>query len=635
MPHTLETEIDEALLGTLPPPEAVEVAPEPTPEQLLEEEERKRLFDFDQARIRLQQLVNEFEPEAKETEVRRKLRDVTVNVEALRKSGALDDDETFLPQRIINTNIEREKPAFINYLKNSRRLAIFRCVDKPKLQVDLLEEQFTYGMQYIGWELPHFKCLDGSQSHGWDAVEVVYDDTKPLHVGIEHIGHDKLIFSLDARDIQQCETVIRVYEFTPMQLRRAVLDFNFVKEQVDLLLAKTQDATSKREKTITVYKKFCKYNGVVYVAWFALSDGVKDWLKPPTKLFVGRDVKQVTMQQEEVPVGYLPDGSIETTTVSTPVESFVEMDEALYPIFILPYSESEKQKISEHIGRVNLDEFKQEAQTSIATSFVNGLNRATTTLASPTNDLGNGSTTVKNLDVKLFRGKIMDKPFNFWHPNYPDPSMLSALQYFDVANSQEVGQISFAANNRQDSRKTATEIGAAAQQNSLLNSVQVTLFSIYVRSVYNYVWAIVRNRAVNGKITLLPKEDGTNDLETIDNEFIVLAAGDSDVIQRQEKIQRMKQDWPVVANTPAALVFLADLLKLQYPDDGLKYANLLQQGNPVLMVQALLGIITAPEVLKMLEATIPPEQQAQLQGIIQQASQVVTTQQPQQGQQAA
>jgi hypothetical protein len=198
--------------------------------------------------------------------------------------------------------------------------------------------------------------------------------------------------------------------------------------------------------------------------------------------------------------------------------------------------------------------------------------------------------------------------------------------------------------NREDSRKTAKEMSLAEQQSNLLNSVQLTLFSSYIRGQYSLAWKIVQSQALHGNIKFLlinqPKpqvnpvdqqpligpdgkpmmmDNWVNDLVSIKQTFDIRAAGDVDVIQRNELINQMKQDWPVIATTALAQTFLSDLIMLSYPTKGEAYSKVLMNGQAN-QVQSLSKIVAAmstvlqgmlkdhPEMVKAL----PPDQQAQL-----------------------
>ena len=619
--------------------------------------EQEKLFTFSDAKVHLDRLVKDWNEEIHETERRRKVRKVSVNVKELRDGKKLDQDETLIPVRTIDTNISREQPPVINYLINSRRLCVFTCLNDPLQDTQLLETEFTRGMTYSKWVTPFHKCYDGAQVHGSACVEVVYDSKKPLNVGIEYIPHDELLYPRSVRDIQDAPRIIRTYKVTLTKLKKWVREFDFDEAQVSTLV-RARKQTQKEIETVTIYKLFFKKEGIVYVAWFSLEHGVADWLKKPAKHYLGIEekIKQTIIDP--------------LTGQMSEAESYQDVDIDFYPICLLPYKESEEPEISEYKGRVYLDENKQEAQTAILSSFVNGLTRASNIYASPSTEDGTGSS-LKELDLKLKGGRVLSKPMNFWHPDYPDFQTINALNYFDTANSQETNQVSFAAMNRQDSRKTAKEMSMAENEQMSLNSVQLTLFSTFIREVYSIVWKIVQSQAMrigpDGKPllnfllkvksrqkvnTLMPgqplidpntnevimEQYIENDFETIGKKYEIRAAGDVDVIQRQQKIAQMKQDWPVIANTPLKDRFLADLMKLQYPDVGEAYAKELEKGSIVNAMQSMIArlgtVLTGfvqqhPEDLQ----TMDPNSRNELTSLIQQSQQFIQsmqqTQQPQ------
>jgi hypothetical protein len=626
--------VDQAIDQNYPQAEAL---PVPVPQEETSDVEQQKMFEFSEARTHLQRIVNDWSEEAAETEKRRKERDVDVNVAAMREAGDLDEDETLIPVRVIDTNIIREQPPYVNYLKNSRRLMTFRSLDNPSQDPQLIEQEFTRGMTYSGWETEHYKVIDGSQTHGWACIEVVFDSTKPLNCGLEYIAHDELYWPKSIKKLQDAPRIIRKYEVTNIMLRSWVRDFEFNPEQVNIILAPRKDS-SKEPETVTIYKHMFKKEGIVYVAWFSLDSGSNDWLKAPEKLFIGIYTQQEVMQ--EVQVGTDPFTG-QPINQPMPSKQWVEADVTIYPYFKLPYRETEKPKAVDNKGRVFLDGPKQEAQTAILSGFVNGITRASNVYASPSQEDGTGAAIQELENVKLMGGRIFNRPINFFNPPYPAPMLINALQYLDVSNSNETNQTNFAVMNREDSRKTATEIGAAQQEQTKLTSVQLTLFSTYIREVYSFAWLIVQSQALIGaiKFLLVPGQQDpmtgqtalTNDVATIGQTWELRSAGDVDVIQRQEKIAQMKQDWPVVAATPLALRFLTDLMKLEYPEVGDQYAAILNTGNPAMLLQAMAAIVQGifqahPELL----AELPPEQQQQLMQIMQASAQTIQVNQQQQ-----
>lgn len=671
-------------------PQVVEESTSKTPEQRLTEsiaeEEKKSLEDFSYARSYLNDLVTKWSFVEQQTEGNRIARDIDIDVDVLRQQGDIEEDECFIPERIINSNIEREMPSYINYLKNSRRVAIFSDKLDPTFDTQLLEDAFTKGMTYKGWTRPFFKVIDGAMTHGWASVEVVYDPSKPLQVGIEYIAHEDLIFPMDSKDIQNSSCILRRYRPTPLQLKTWVKKFGFNLVQVGKIIEKYAEKTNK-DKTVNIYKRLCKSNGKVYVSWFSLESGCDDWLLAPKSAYAGideiADKQTMVSQPTMMPHPLDPSQMIQTGTQQVPqtVKDWAKSDLTNYPIFLLPYKETEKPLVFDYLGRVFYDRNKQEAQTAIVTAFVNGINRAQQVYASAATDSVSDGKPAKQLaNIKWADGCIFDKPMTFWHKPYPDAMILKALDYFDVSNSQDIGQTDFAATNRQDSRKTATEIKAAENQSGLLDSVDLTLFSEFCREVFSFSWLICRSRALQNQIKFLlvaPSSNGqtqpigmntpppnaanapmpnaappavaspaiqsivdalgtyqqeqsgyVNDVDTIVRDYDVRAAGDVDVIQKQELEQSMMQDWPVVQNTPLASRFLSDLIKLKYPEDGAVYSEILQQQNPKnAVIQSLgalvKGILAMPAVKQEMEAQ--PQLKQQLASIQQQAQQALQT----------
>lgn len=583
------------------------------------EDEQVKMLDFTSARIHLDRIIRDWDTEVEDTEVRRKLRKVEIDVEGLRQKNEFDEDETLVPVRVIDSNITREQPPFINYLKNSRRTGIFECLSVPGKDNDLIEQEFTRVSTYTAWEIPLFKVKDGSDAHGWDAVEIVLDEDKPGNFSIEHIGHDKLLFPRSAIDIQKCPRIIRCYDVSILQLQDWIKRFGFDGEQVELIRKSRRD-TQKENENVRVYKMFFKLENVVQVAWFCMSDGCKDWLKKPMPHYVGIDEQSAGILGQMM---------------------FTPKPLDMYPVFLLYYRETEESKIVDHKGRCFLDEAKQEAQTALWSSFINGMNRASNVYASPDTEDGTGAALKELEDVVLRNGKIFNRPMKFFHMDYPDPVVLRTLQQAEVANDQEVGQVNFASLNREDSRKTATEIGAAQQQQSLLNSVQLTLFSTFIRQIYSFAWLIVQSQALQNKIVFLqiPQQQPdpatgqnvivgyTNDTVTIGLVYSVRAAGDVDVVQKQEIEQKMQQDWAMVAQTPLGPVFMADYIKYRYPDKADKYGKVLGQQDQVQQLKGLVGQLStmlegtlkdAPHILQQLT----PQEQSAISQTMAQAKQI-------------
>jgi hypothetical protein len=87
-------------------------------------------FNWPVMEPKVRKLLADWEIEIRETKLRRAQRKLDVDIEALRQGSAenpaqLNADETLVPVRVIDENIRKEQPDKIQYLTQSRRLAIF------------------------------------------------------------------------------------------------------------------------------------------------------------------------------------------------------------------------------------------------------------------------------------------------------------------------------------------------------------------------------------------------------------------------------------------------------------------------------------------------------------------------------
>jgi len=564
------------------------------------------------AKERLLMLENDWNVEILATQTRRKTRNIEIDVAQLRKSGVIAKDAGMYPPRLIDTNITREMPPFIAYLKQSRRISIFKCVDDPQFNTDMLEGEFTRVCQYDGWELPHYKILDGRAAHGWDLGEVVLDTSKPGHVAIEHVGHDELLFPIDALNIQSCEYITRIYYVTDAQLRQFVKKYGFSPEQTRRVLEKNKNANTPTCKKIRKCMWKNIETGIVWVAWYQLED-CDDWLKAPEPLYLGVD------EEVDVPV-LVPAVNVGIPSMA-PVQStqkqWQKVYEKSYPYEHLYYYETEERKIFDHKGRVWLDQYKQEMYMAVWTGFINRIVRAENVYACPRNDSPTSADDkIKMTTTELTNGGIYNKALDFFQFPYPDPSVINALQAIDTQNASETNQVAWAVNNRKDSRKTATEIDAATQQNALLNGVQVTLYSVFLRRVYTRVWRIVQSRAKQNKIKFMESLKKQN-LEAwnavLNQEYQIFAAGDVDVIQRQEKLNRKMQFWSVVANTPVAQPFFVSMIKDAFPDEAPMLLQQMQEQQQTTQTIASLGTALAGMAQELqANGQLNPQQQKQV-----------------------
>ena len=598
------------------------------------------LFDFQKTLPRLTKQINDWSGIQRQTDVNRKMRKLDVDLDSLRLSGDLKADETFIPIRVIDVNIKQGQPLFNNYLTKSRRLIVYEPLAVPRGSIDTqdLEMEFTKLNTYIGWQEPFFDWTDGSELHGWSWIEVEKDDSKTGKVNINFLGREDVIFPVDCVDKEACEIIIVQYDFTVTKVKEWISRgwFNAVEGQK--IVDQYKDQASKEDETFKLYKKWCKYDGAVYVAWFNKDNTTSNWLRAPEKLSHGRKRQELVWKDVPTTLPDIETGFDVSMVMKQQVLEWVDIDETIYPIHLLRHQKTEEKPITETKGRAWLDGPKQDAQTCLWSNFVNASTRASNVYGSPEFQSSSGGRPVK-LELELEPGAIYSEPLKLWSPPMPSMDLVRAAQSLDTQTQMETGRVAFAAINNQDSRKTATEVGAAEQQNQLLNSVQVTLFSIALCGVWNQVWSIQQSLALQGEIPFLtngPKDEATgkyaNNVAKLSMDYLLKPAGDIDVIERAELQMKREKLWPLITSlptlvmNPVAIAFAKDMIEENFPEDAPEYNAILdqmiQQAQMMMAQQNMAGSLM--DVIKSLqqENRAPtPEEVKQLEGAMAQTQQ--------------
>lgn len=526
--------------------------------------------EWDEFRLKINGLRSVWNIEESETERRRQLRMMKIQLDLKREKGEIAMDDIYIPVRVIHDNISKEAPQYAAYLTTSRNSAVFKPKKKlvdpltgAELPTEKLEQGFTKLCRYPGWEIPHFKCNDGSQMHGWDWIEVTFDETKPGHFACEHVMHERLWFPEDTENAQDCEIFVRVYRLSKKKMLSMFPD-EASKEQINKIFYDRGDGSKMVNYSLGILYKvyYRREDGIVYTCW--LNPERCDWfIREPMPLFRGRR-------------------HIVKDTFSGIVVSAEPIFETRYPLHPLPYMVTEDNRLLKTKGRGFLDEYVQEAAGSLISSIVNAYHRAITPMASVDGDPGIGGK-LAQLDIKMERDKIYNKKLDFWAPPYPDAAGLEMVNALLTQNKQEAGQTSFATLNRDQpgDRKTAREISASQQQQQMLSTVQVALYSVFLKDVYTDCWLIAKSRLEQG---VLP--DCDIDPAYLTTDYDVYAAGDTEVVQRDETVQKLMQVWPIISQTPAAMEMLKDLLNLVFPSRAQDYIKALTQGDPTKQVLA-------------------------------------------------
>lgn len=505
----------------------------------------------------------------------RKLRYTEIDIEAERAAGRFQPDELYVPQHIIDTNIRREQSAYVQYVSQSPRAVICRDKLDPAIDMALLDADLTSKLRFDGWQPSLFSTIDGFEAHGYAIMEVVMNQTNSGEVGHEMVQFCDFAFISDTRDIQSVEMTARTYYFTKTKLLGLCGDGtqpeHWNRTEVDSLLGSDpstnipSDSTSIKDRSLyPVQKNMFRVNGIVQVAW-SNTGKCKDWLRMPRPLYLGRR-KIIPQNKMQMVMSQIKS----TITQQPAIPPSQEVYETNYPYVLFPYLISENDTITQLKGRTFLDQDLQEAVSSLVSSTVTQARRASglyfsKDVSDPNDDL------LLQKNVFFKQGCLINAKVTQFQLTPPDPGMFSAIQMLVSSNQNETSQVNWAVNNRKDSRKTATEITTSSQQQQQLSTVQVVLFSLALTQMYRLMVDIIVSRVVCGLIEVNQKVR-----PLYDRAFTVKPSGDTDVIERQQLIQQMMMSWQVIQNTPAAQVFLADLLMLMFPDRAQNYVKVMQ-----------------------------------------------------------
>jgi len=515
----------------------------------------------------------------------RQQRRLNIDLDLERRDGYLAPDEVYIPTHIIDSNIRREQAKYVSYVVNSRRTVIFSSSTDPAFNTGPLERDFTERCRYDGWQVPLFRTIDCMQLHGYCVAEVQFDDTKPGHFGIESVNYEDFAFPDDTRDIQACGMLVHRHYFTREQLIDMTKSREFSKKEVETLVGE-EPVDEQTESLFKVEKVMFRSEGIVHVGWSCVAR-CNDWLRKPRPLFLGKR------------------------------DAAGEVYETEYPYVIFHYMIAEDMTIKNCVGRAYLDKHTQEAVSSLMSSFVTAHRRASNFYFSKETDDPNQSN--EQTSVQFVPGALIDSNIRQFQLTPPNSTMLSAIQTLITQNSQEQSQMNYAAMNRQDSRKTATEIQTASAEAQLLSATQVALFSISIKQIYEKCWDIYQSRVLDNLI------DPTIPLHYfLEHKYNIKPAGDTDVVERQEKAQKMLQVWPVIQqNSALAITYMEDMLTMLFPDESPKYLEQLKEDQTKTQLLQQMSTIIQSLIVDPQTGQLTPEAQPyaqQLQALQQQVA---------------
>jgi len=523
--------------------------------------------DYTKLEKKFKDMVHAMGDIAEKNKIARDLRYVEVDIEGERARGKLQPDELLIPQHLIDTNIRREQPAYVQFVSQSPRAVVLTCIEEPTFDATELEKDVSNRLRFPGWQLSMFSCIDGMQQNGYGIMELVLDQSQPGELAHEFVPYGDFGFPADTKDIQEAEMVCRNYYFSRTRLLEMTdpKTWGFDAEQVKKVIDQSPPSDdgiisdNKDKSLFKIQKLMFRVGGVVQVAW-ACDKSTDGWLRAPRPLYIGRrQPKQAPSMVDLLKAklkGKMPDEPVFETR---------------YPYFMYPYLISEDSTVGHLKGRAFLDQDCQQAVISLISSYVTAHRRASGLYFSKTTEDPNDDWLLKK-NIFFKSGALINSKVTQFQLTPPSADVLTAVNVLITGNSQETSQVNFAANNRKDSRKTAKEISTSENQEAKLTTVQVVLFSLATKSLYETMFNIIQSRVVSG-LLIVP----ANIQQAYQKKFIVKPAGDTDVIERQQLIQAMMMAWPIISQTPLAMPFFIDMIGKMFPEQAARYTQVIQQ----------------------------------------------------------
>ena len=549
---------------------------------------------------------------------RRELRKNRISLKEIRDKGQILSDELVIPDRTIDTNIRQQKSPYTKYIESPTTVLAFTDPSSPELNLTPLAVWHSDLVRVGSWKRPYFNLIDAILLHGAGYMEVVYSPNAPSHSVVEYIRREDLIFAKGTKNIQAAGRVFRRYMVTKSQLSIIADKYGFDKTQ----LAKVETTSKGSTEEIRLFKCFMRTkDGRVHIAWRADNTaGCDNWLKAPEPLDL--NIVDVQIDQNLTSQGVIQPISLPTPRTIT-----------RYPLFIFPYHVEEDEVIIDVQGRAALDLHAQDMLTSLWSGTVNGVTRASRFY--PTRKAAVSGETPRNTELfTLKHGVVYEGDFNVFQPNYPNTIAIAVAEALSNKKSQEIGATNYAAMNRNDTRKTATELQFAREEADNLSGPNISLFSMNMLEMEQLRWEILRS-AIQQEILVIPDRAqrrfklplSVPDVTIFSPTLLATMAADSQVVRRAQRQSKFAEHWPIVQASPYALPYLNTFLQELFPDEFPKWQQEIGQTNQ--QVAQLTDMLKrSVDMLSNLPPeTVPPESQDDFVNFLNAADQLVNPQQ--------
>ena len=509
-----------------------------------------------------------------------------ITCQEARALNIVSGNETYIGRRIIANNVQRELPVFIQYLTGSYRHVSLTALSQ-ELPTDLLinsETAFTRAFRTGTWLEAHMQMVSSMAIHGRGVLLRSASALHPLNSTFSYIPPEDFLFPIKIRNHQSAPILGIRYVITWSQFEEWRVTYKWDPETTEVLAANVSDS-EKPSKEYTVYLMFQKRGGVVESFWFAYDQS--KLLTAPAPYCTGR---------------FKADGNPVPCTE--------------YPMYPVYYSISETPKIAERHGRAFLDMHDQEAITMIWTSYVNSCIRASELYISKKEKAVVENAEIVQTEFIMQPGYILKEAVEFHSPPVPDASILNAVQALRVENSASAGQVDFAAANRKDSKKTATELDMARNQSAANSTIPLLMFSIGYKMFLQSMWDDLAANIASGFNTEFMGQSPQRGV-LASTKILVAPAGDIDYIDRDQKMKLYMALLPMYEGTPVALYFRKKILELSFPQDFAQLYDMIQDNSKQLGA-ALYQVLAA---MPMDGTPLPPELVTKVGEILRQAQQ--------------
>ena len=513
----------------------------------------------------------------------RDARELDITVEEARAEGIVAGNEIYIGRRIIDANIARETPTFIQFISSSARHITLTdpLGNLPPDKLSVAEDAFTRAFRIDNWEEVHRQAIDSMELHGRGVFFALPAPLSALSTKLAYLPIEDFIFPTELRSLQTANMLAVSYKITGDQLTEWTKTIGFLPDEVKAIVDKIT-VSELVTRMFELQQLFFRVAGIVYTAWYSYD--TKRILKSATPYTSGACDRE---------------GNPQPATQ--------------YPFFPIYSRVTETPQIIERKGHAHEDRHDQEGLTALWTNYTNASTRASELYITSTQPDLSGNPEVTQTDFIIEHGKCVKSPVNFISPPWPDASGLSTMQALRTENSSQAGQVDYAALNKRGSRTTATELDMAKDQADQSKSLPLTTFSMFYGMALQYQYEIWAGNIKSGYLKADPIT-----MEVVASGCIATPAGSIDYVERNAKLKRLQGALEMFGTSPLLIAEIQkEIIQLAFPKEAARWAPLLQDQRTQIG-QELIRLVEG------IKTMVPPEQQAQVDQILQQATAAFT-----------